>query len=566
MDEKVLIKSKAYNIKLITLVLSIASCVWFVIYIWVLHRWFSMLYPIVPLAIINCAIWTIDWSISSSSLTVTNERVYGKILGLKIDLPLYCITSVDTIKSHGITMNISFSSKPIRLYFLKNRDDVYSALAKLLANEQRTVLNVNINNGASNIISFLYSYGYRVPFGAVKLCFAFAPIVILFTSFVFFRSYWASLVIPLTIICILYILLYDLIIRKEKKILDEFEKGYFPQGIEQDKLANENTLIKFYDQCAEAGVTDLNSEARRQKAFLIANRLKLTIDAADAFNKGKALKSQRRDEYLDRLRELEEKKRIELTKYTSDLGRDKPVHMLNDMIVPYIEKLDSLKKQIDEAAGMLVDGPKLKKKHDWAVIGGITSGLAGGAAGVAAALDAQQKNANIRSINNTLTQLHVESAFAKASHAKTLQQKTNQKLRPLEKKLEEVKIKLVENSDEWELLKNIDFEDVNIEFSETGAFTITACPVIKKEITMFNDIPAVIDGTLKANVYQNGKCVGEALMAAGLCGFGVTQTYDDMYLGSNVITGICLSDTSTAVEDKPYEVKFEPYHLWKMEA
>lgn len=348
--------------------------------------------------------------------------------------------------------------------------------------------------------------------------------------------------------------------------MDEFEKEYFPKGIEHDKLAKENALIKFYYQCAEAGVTDLNSEARRQKAFLIANRLKLTIDAADAFNKGKALKSQRHDEYLNKLRELEEKKQIELTKYTSDLGRDKPIHMLNDMIAPYNERLDNLKKQIDEAAGMLVDGPQLKKEHDWAIIGGVTSGLAGSAAGVAAALDAQQKNEKIKSINNTLTQLHVESAFAKASHAKSLQQKTRQKLEPLEKKLEEVKIKLVENSDERDLLNSIDLEDVNIEFSETGAFTITACPVIKKEITMFNDIPAVIDGTLKANVYQNGKCVGEALMTAGLCGFGVTQTYDDMYLGSNVITGICLSDTSTAVKDKPYEVKFEPYHLWKLEA
>ncbi len=96
----------------------------------------------------------------------------------------------------------------------------------------------------------------------------------------------------------------------------------------------------------------------------------------------------------------------------------------------------------------------------------------------------------------------------------------DKKLKPLERSLEKAKIKLVENSDEHEILDNIDISEVKVSFSETGAVTIRAKACLKKNIKIFDDVPAVVDGAIRADVYQHGKCLGSAIMTAPLNGIG----------------------------------------------
>lgn len=69
---------------------------------------------------------------------------------------------------------------------------------------------------------------------------------------------------------------------------------------------------------------------------------------------------------------------------------------------------------------------------------------------------------------------------------------------------------------------------------------------------IFEKVPAVVDGTISADLYQEGVKVGSALLVLPMMGIGSTTT----------IEGICLNGAKPNV---PYEVKYTAYRLWAME-
>ena len=101
----------------------------------------------------------------------------------------------------------------------------------------------------------------------------------------------------------------------------------------------------------------------------------------------------------------------------------------------------------------------------------------------------------------------------------------------------------------------ITFENLRVEFSETGAFTVNVSSFVRKPVKMFENTNAVIDGTVQADLFQDGKSVGTAILVAPINGFG-----------NALLKGICLANDNTIQNDKPYEIKIKPYHLWKIEA
>lgn len=64
------------------------------------------------------------------------------------------------------------------------------------------------------------------------------------------------------------------------------------------------------------------------------------------------------------------------------------------------ERADALERAKTLRAGaQAIMSASQQKEHDWAIHGGIASGIAGPAAGLAAAADIQAKNAQIRAQN-----------------------------------------------------------------------------------------------------------------------------------------------------------------------
>lgn len=73
---------------------------------------------------------------SKISITVTDKRVYGTAaFGKRVDLPVDMISSVGTSMFKGIA--VASSSGTIKFGMIKNRDEVHSAISRLLLERQR---------------------------------------------------------------------------------------------------------------------------------------------------------------------------------------------------------------------------------------------------------------------------------------------------------------------------------------------------------------------------------------------------------------------------------------------
>ena len=322
------------------------------------------------------------------------------------------------------------------------------------------------------------------------------------------------------------------------------------QAIENRKKQH----IQFYKECIEKGIEDIFSPANNQKAELIAKRLgcKGCENLADYFEEGRKLYTQAEDQgkaaeeqkKLAELRSAEKEKYDGLTKYASFEGREKRVAILSDTQRQYYKKAAELEK------GMrLLTHASQQKEINWATHGGIASGIAGGAAGLAVAIDAQVKNAQIRAQNEANMRALIPGTLAVHKSAGEYRQAA----KDLQVSIDDAKIKLVADTPKDEVFSKLDIRVNQIAISETGAFTIQVSVKLTDDLTIFDNVQAVADGTLSANLYQEGHNVGNALLV--LPTFGVDRT-------EAIIEGICLSGAKQGI---PYEVQFTPHLLWEME-
>ena len=189
-----------------------------------------------------------------------------------------------------------------------------------------------------------------------------------------------------------------------------------------------------------------------------------------------------------------------------------------------------------------------QKEIDWATHGGIASGIAGPAAGLAVAADIQAKNAQIRAQNEANRQafapIVLTSYDGAAKHDKRAQQ--------LLEEIEETKTKLVSDDDAWTCLKHLSFSDTMVEVSETGTCTVTTTAKQKTPMIIFGDVKAVIDGTVIAKIYDGDALVGLAKLV--LPKYGVKD--------STKLKGMCLY---CGKPGKEYTVDFTSTNLWAME-
>lgn len=164
MEEKEIIKSERFNVKMVSLIIVIIGFVLLIAYtIFDASRyapefnrlaaknydWFDYKSPLdmaikqdggfiiavlVPVVFIIIAFLVYRYY-SKVELTVTDKRVYGLAkFGKRVDLPLDSISAVGTSAMKGI--DVTTASGAIKFKFIKNRDDIHSAISKLLVERQ----------------------------------------------------------------------------------------------------------------------------------------------------------------------------------------------------------------------------------------------------------------------------------------------------------------------------------------------------------------------------------------------------------------------------------------------
>jgi len=332
--------------------------------------------------------------------------------------------------------------------------------------------------------------------------------------------------------------------------------GFFKTIKDNKKCAK----INFIDKCEKLGIFDLNTEKNRQRAILIAKEFNIdeneySKDILKFWNDCKKLKKQQLNAIektniqnkLNKLKENEYKTYQKLTVYADYIGKDKLIRMLSDKKIEIDNEIEAYKKQVST----LISSTQ-QKEIDWAFHGGLASGIAGPAAGLATAMDIQEKNAQIRAQNQANLR---EMAPLFSAVSRNVDEKVANLIKEkddIQEKLYQAKYKLVDMSLESEIINNLEFKNTNVKISDTGAFTVSTTVKQISSIVIFDGVESYIDGTISANLYQNNVMVGNALLVLPIDG---TQK-------QCVLKGICLNG---AKKDVPYEIKFKPYRLWAIE-
>ncbi len=309
----------------------------------------------------------------------------------------------------------------------------------------------------------------------------------------------------------------------------------------------------FYLECVKNGIEELDTPAKIQKAELIAKRvfIKKQRDIKELFELSKELylekmESEKRDQRDDAIAELvnaENEQFEKLTKYASFEGREKRVAILSDELraaVAVLKELEGLEKSIMRGSQ--------KKEINSSVMGGIADGLAGPGAGVAAYIDAERKNEQIRAENKVNREMAHQATSILRGDAKQALARVS----VLRNAVGNAQLKLLADTPKEKVFAKLHISTESITISETGAFTVKATVNGVKDLTILGDVPAVIDGTLSADLYQQDQLVGTALLVLPTYGIGNTAT----------VEGICLTG---AKKDVPYRVEYRPHLLWEME-
>ena len=321
-------------------------------------------------------------------------------------------------------------------------------------------------------------------------------------------------------------------------------------GLRKDgtALAIDNQKIAFYNECIAVGITGCNSEKEVQRATLIAQKHNLkfadiTVLYAEAKRLAETDMQNKQLAEEEAVRNHERSLCKEYTRYAELRGREKRIAMLTDEQKGALETAKRISAGMDAAIGATQ-----QKEHDWATHGGIASGIAGPVAGAVVALDVQAKNARIREQNKAnvraMAPVVLESMKESGYYRK--------KAKELEAEIESAKTKLVADLDTAACFDMLTFYDEQVSVSATGTCTVTARTKLKAPLKIFEDVDAVIDGTILARIYEGDTLIETATMVIPVHGVA----------SGAYLKGMCLFCCEA---EKEYTVKFTAGDLWAME-
>lgn len=317
----------------------------------------------------------------------------------------------------------------------------------------------------------------------------------------------------------------------------------------QAEVIGATMLDRFFVECVLSEADDFSKPKNKQRAQLLADKynLKYPNGIEELYKQGlngHKVVSQRF--VLNRLEEkrAEERQEFErLNKYSDLEGKAKRIAMLTDRAA----ELRKEAKSQDHYADMLMRSGQ-QKERDWATWGGIADGIAGFGAGVSTAVDIQMQNMQIRAENEKRRQAALPGYMFMTNSAQGNRRNADE----IMKEIENFKLKLISDEPAAELMKKISFSNTDVLVSETGAAMICTSATLDPKFKIFDDVPAVVDGTIIAKIYDGDQLCGTAQLVLPVYG-----------LGQNIpLNGICIDCCKPG---KNYTAKFIAKNLWAME-
>lgn len=328
----------------------------------------------------------------------------------------------------------------------------------------------------------------------------------------------------------------------------------------QAEAARKTNVLKFYEECLAAGVQTLENEGKRQKANLIAAKYFKTFDLEEIFAEGKTLHEEKilREKNAARAKaEAEDRKaHAELTKYADLRGREKTIRMLDGKLKDATATVNKYRTILNNLQNGI--GTSAEREKSWGIAGGIAEALAGPAAGVAAALDVQNENAEIRQRNEARTKADI-AYYHKISTAFYPEIKKHERImEDATKKLEKAQTMLIREETPEACFARIHFSREEVTISDGGSALVKVFAQTDP-FTIFEDTLAVVDGTITAHILHENQEVGQAILVIPEC--GIASGYKAHKRGV-WLSGMALFCCDA---DKAYTVTFSPRDLWAAE-
>lgn len=309
-------------------------------------------------------------------------------------------------------------------------------------------------------------------------------------------------------------------------------------------------LDRFFVECVLAGCTDFSQEKNIAKAKLFAE--KYGVSYADGieniYKQGleehKAMQEREAANKLAQQRKKDEEVCVGLERFAEFYGKEKKKAMLT-------ERMQELRKSADATdymANAMMRSTQ-QRESDWAIWGGIADGLAGAGAGIATALEIRAENAQIRARNEANRRAMLPAYMMITGNASENRSHANQ----IEKEIRLLQEKLISDASADDVMEKLQVTDTTVDVLKTGSLMVTATVEVKEKLFIYNDVPAVADGTLLAHIYDDeDNEVGTAKMVLPVEGV----------FEKTGVAGMCLGEGKPK---KKYYAKFAPYKLWLME-
>ena len=347
-------------------------------------------------------------------------------------------------------------------------------------------------------------------------------------------------------------------------------------------------VLEFYQTCNVFNCVNLDSEFCIEKARRVAegilkknnippeyfNLYNSNSKLAEYMASGKKLELEKEEQERQELERIaktpheanlnnEEKEAFFMQNIVEKLfGRDKREFMLNNAISAIEKKIKSINEAQKEALkiGTIISQSAMQEKtNDWAIAGGIASGIAGPAAGLAVAANTMHKNAEIEERNRqnqaVASKLAVNvtsSLYAAAGDTTSLSTHKNELKTELEKLSEKVVMSGIEQS---KIIQSLKIVNYSIKGTNSNALLVS---VLLKNDLSIKDIPAGVslttDGSLKGEIYAGEMLVDTVVIPLPL--FGVVCSQEE-YANS-----IC---SKYSKNGEPYTLKLQANKLWVME-
>lgn len=369
---------------------------------------------------------------------------------------------------------------------------------------------------------------------------------------------------------------------KEKEIQEQ-KKKIFAESEKINQQAKEGTwefpVEPFYAACKEASVTTLETEYGITKAKLIASDIMFNAsihrDNQKLYLKPHVLKKyfaegqilagdtvKQQKQPRDASPTEEERTFIRRAAELAPLsGIDKRRKMLLFLQVEYSTKIRAMqegRKALMQLGMIYAD--QQQKEGDWAIVGGIASGIAGPAAGIMAATETIANNNKIRKHNAAMRKASMDIMSGTANLVSN-EIELEKELDQIEQQQKDIWNKVVLSSrasaDIW---ANIQLGKPNVKKTPSGVLAVSLPVSIKKPFIL--DVPEnivmVVDGTIKGEVWFEDKLVGEVFFPLPLYGIPTNMTADV------TLDGMC---GRFVKYDGKYTVKIaDKQNLWIMEA